>query len=112
MPEQNKTDSAPAPAFMKRLLAIRSPQDYAIEHAEYLAQVVEAYMKARNDLDVAAEAAHECDGDDEQQDGLDRHVDHLAEVAAEHFNGLSGAVYEFRKRAERAYSPAPSENER
>lgn len=55
----------------------RTAADYAIEHAEYLAQAVEAYMLARNAPDAA-----------------DR-----AEIVAERFSGMRNAIYEFRKRA-------------
>lgn len=79
----------------------RTDAEYAIEHAEYLATSVEQYMKARNALDLAAEALEECDGDDEQRDELTRELDHRAEVAYDHFTGLASDVYEFRKRAER-----------
>lgn len=88
---------------MSRRAPERSAKDYAIEHAEYLAQAVEAYMTARAALDAAVVAYAETDGDDEQQ-----RMDEADAVASEHFNGLRGAIYEFRKRAERAKAPSPS----
>jgi hypothetical protein len=76
-------------------MAERTPQDYAIEHAEYLATSVEQYMRVRNEFEEAAQEADE-DGDGgEIPDGL-------RDALSDHWRGLTEAVYEFRKRAERA----------
>lgn len=74
---------------------VRTPADFAIEHAGYLADSVEQYMAARNAHDALEP---------------DTHTTALvasAETLSDHWDGLRSAVYEFRKRADRA-CPAPT----
>lgn len=64
----------------------RTPKDYAIEFGEYLAKAAVFYMDTRNLADSANERGAEFD------------YDRLTDA----FRALHSAVYEFRKRAERA----------
>lgn len=74
----------------------RTPADFAIEHAEYLAQAAESLLSAANRRD---ELKHE---------DAPAHMQEAArEAYSDNFSGLHNAVYEFRKRAERAKA-APS----
>jgi hypothetical protein len=58
----------------------RTPEQYAIEHGEYLAKAAEGYMNAINEY-----SAGKCDSD----------------YLSDHWRALQNAVGEFRKRAER-----------
>jgi hypothetical protein len=62
----------------------RSAKDFAIEFGGYLADSAEAFMAALNEYDVNPEA------------------DGAADVRGDCWKGLASAVYEFRKRADRA----------
>lgn len=66
--------------------AERTPKDYAIEHAEYMAQAAEELMAATNSLNAEASS----------MDAIDRH--------SHAYRTLESRIYEFRKRAERARS--------
>ena len=66
-----------------RMLAGRSPQDYAIEFGEYLAKAAEQYRDVMNVEDLTA-------------------IDPAESRDA--FVALNDAIYEFRKRAARALS--------
>lgn len=81
----------------------RTDADYAIEHAGYLATAAEQFIQAIDDFDGAAHALEEA-ADDETEGELKHALDHAFEVRCDHRNGLANAVYEFRKRAERATS--------
>jgi hypothetical protein len=72
--------------------AERTSSDYAIEHAEYFAQAVEAYRKARMSHDALLDA-EESDADRLQPS---------AEALSDHWANVGSLMYEFRKRAERA----------
>jgi hypothetical protein len=61
----------------------RSDEDYAIEHAEYLAKAAEFYLDTRNLADAAS--------DDEEAFDPQRLYDAN--------NALRSAIYEFRKRS-------------
>lgn len=78
----------------------RSPKDYAIEHAEYLAKAAERLLDAANTL-RALEA-----GEDVPELG---DLQHAEESYSDHYRGLTDAIYEFRKRAARAVAPAPGQ---
>lgn len=75
---------APDPAKEARLE--RTPQDYAIEHGGYLATAAESYMNA----------VQEFAKNEELGDGGD------PDIVSDCFRGLKDAIYEFRKRAEKA----------
>lgn len=72
----------------------RTPADYAIEHGEYLAEAAEHFLAAYNRV-----AQMELDAD---------HPPELSDYTAaeesrsESYKGLTSAIHEFRKRAERA----------
>jgi hypothetical protein len=68
----------------------RTSQDYAIEHAGYLATAAENYLKVRNEYDQKA-ATDGCETAD-------------IDLLSDHFRALQSAIYEFRKRANRAAS--------
>lgn len=75
--------------------ADRSPQDFAIEHAEYMAKDGERLIEAVNDL---ARAEQECeDGSANPSD-----ADAARETVNEHVRALTSGIYEFRKRRNRA----------
>ena len=72
----------------------RTPQDYAIEHGEYLAKAVEHYQRIKN---AFAEFMETADWDRDEE-----FIEQLRSDLSEAWHGMSGAIYEFRKRAERA----------
>jgi hypothetical protein len=76
----------------------RSDKDYAIEHAEYLAQAAEAFLRVSNERAKAAE---------ESEDVED--LMNADELLSDHWRALNSAIYEFRKRAKRALPAAPEE---
>lgn len=61
----------------------RTDKDYAIEFGDYLATSAEAFLKFMNESGTPAKAP--------DQHGL-----------TDHWHGLQGAIYEFRKRAAKA----------
>ncbi len=67
----------------------RTPEDYAIEHAGYLATSAERLLAA-----LGAMALREGDDEDGSQDDRDAVGDHMQAVRS--------AIHEFRKRAARA----------
>lgn len=73
----------------------RTPADYAIEHGEYLATAAEDFQTAVNNYDSARDSE-----DDEEEE-------RVSEARSDHWQSLSSAIHEFRKRAERAKA-APS----
>jgi hypothetical protein len=81
----------------------RNDADYALEHAGYLATAAERFIASVDQFDRAADA-FEDDADDETRDDLKQAVDTAFEARCDHRNGLANAIYEFRKRAERATS--------
>lgn len=81
------------------LLADRSPQDYAIEHAEYMAKDAEALLLALEQEDalrLRRAESDDVDADEVYDAGVSR-----AELAT----GLRSGIFEFRKRRDRAASP-------
>lgn len=72
--------------------AERTPKDYAIEHAEYLAQAAESYI---GKVDQYMELLGDDEPDDDQWQSR-------SAAMGDHRDALTTAVYEFRKRAERA----------
>jgi hypothetical protein len=81
----------------------RTPMDYALEHAEYLAIAAEGFMEDVNNLDAATMAIEEDDSDTTRQ-SLHEAFDRALEARSEGLSTLRSRVYEFRKRAERAKS--------
>lgn len=73
----------------------RTPQDYAIEHAEYMATTAEGLIEAVNDL-----AKAEQERDDGSANPSD--VDAAQETVSEYLGTLRNRIYEFRKRRDRA----------
>ena len=72
-------------------LAARTPKDYAIEFGEYLAKSAERYMAAVNSLESAR-------GDD-----CDQTPEDAERECSEAYQRLCSDIYDFRKRAARAY---------
>lgn len=84
----------------------RTAKDYAIEHASYLADAAEHLLTAIQDANIAADQLDEDDGTNETNTGiLVRGNDHAQTVLSEAQSGLRAAVYEFRKRRDRAADP-------
>lgn len=81
----------------------RSPKDYAIEHAEYLAKSVERLSAAYDEYGLALMAADHDDGD---ADELLEAVQQARESLQESLVNVRGYVYEFRKRSSRALAAA------
>lgn len=77
----------------------RTPQDYAIEHAEYMAVSDEFLIAAINDFGKAVQEV-----DDGAANPSD--VDAARETLSEGISGLLSGIYEFRKRWDRAFSGA------
>lgn len=71
----------------------RTPQDYAIEHAEYLAQYAERLLDAINHLNAQCDE----DGDAFDSDALAR----AEEAVTEAFSSVRSGIYEFRKRRDK-----------
>lgn len=72
----------------------RTTKDYAIEHAEYMAQDAERLLEAINHLN----AQRDEDGEAFDSDALA----HAEEAATEAFRAVRNGIYEFRKRRDRA----------
>lgn len=81
----------------------RSPKDYAIEHAEYLAKSCEFLSGAYDEYGLALVAAEHDDGD---ADELLEAVQQARESLQEALVNVRGYVYEFRKRSARALAAA------
>lgn len=72
----------------------RTPQDYAIEHAEYMAKKAERLLDAINHLNAQR---------DEGGDAIDSDaLTHAEEAVTEAFGAVRNGIYEFRKRRDRA----------
>ncbi len=78
----------------------RTPQDYAIEHAEYMAQSAAHLIACVNDLALAEQQCE--DGEADQSD-----VDAARESVTEAQGHLKSSIYEFRKRRDRASKGTP-----
>lgn len=75
----------------------RTPTDFALEFAEYLAKGAEELIEAVNALAMADEARENGDGDD-----LDDKVNQARQDCTEALTGLRNDVYQFRTRRDRA----------
>ena len=71
--------------------AVRTPQDFALEFASYLATSAERYIAAVNSLESARDASAECDIP----------ADWAEIEATEAYSRLQSDIYEFRKRLAR-----------
>ncbi len=72
----------------------RTPQDYAIEHAEYMAAGAEHLLNAVNDWGFATDVDHE-------------QIQSATEALTEARSAMRVLIYEFRKRRDRALTSAP-----
>lgn len=81
----------------------RSPKDYAIEHAEYMAKCVDRLSGCFDEYGMAIALAELGDDGDE---GLQEAVDDTRGSLQEALVDLRGYVYEFRKRSARAIAAA------
>jgi hypothetical protein len=80
----------------------RTPTDYALEFAEYLAKRADQLIEAMNAQDEAHMALNELDDDDAEFEAADTaHVDAI-HARVDQVRALRSAVYEFRKRRDRA----------
>lgn len=84
-----------APVQAVQATSERTPQDYAIEHAEYMAVDGERLIAAINDFGKALQEVD--DGTANPSD-----VDAARETLTEALGALRSGIYEFRKRAARA----------
>lgn len=83
----------------------RSPTDYALEHAEYLARGAEQLLSSINALAKVRDQVEQ-DTDNEMGDHANRLTDAETQLS-EAAKGLQSDIYEFRKRRDRAQAPAP-----
>lgn len=74
----------------------RTPADYAIEHAEFMASTAEALLLAVNHL-AALTLQHEESDDLDEETIYDARCD-----VSEYARALKNRIYEFRKRRDRA----------
>lgn len=86
MNDLKKSGAAPSSA--------RTDKDYAIEHGGYLATAAEYFLAKLNDYYKAVER---CDPDRDEEV-----IDNAQQEESDAWQGLNSAIYEFRKRAERA----------
>lgn len=84
-------------AWEAPMAAERTPQDYAIEHAGYMAQAARNLMAKLNAEDYARVRHEESDTDETRDDLSD-----AGEERADAFNALQSSIYEFEKRRDRA----------
>lgn len=78
----------------------RTPQDYAIEHAGYLATAADSVQEAYKTYSLAQMNVDEAGDDGEGE--LNELVDDARDDLHEALNDLRGMTYEFRKRRARA----------
>ena len=83
----------------------RTPQDYAIEHAGYLANAAERLIDA-----VCVDAQANVDHDEQDTQETAKAVDTAREDAGEYMTALRNRIYEFRKRRDRAALAAPADH--
>lgn len=87
-----------------RVALERTPTDFALEHAEYLAKGAERYLSAES-AEAAARQALD-DNDDESRDvELADALDAAMQCSDDYATGLRRRIYEFRKRRDRAAAP-------
>lgn len=77
----------------------RSPQDYAVEHAEYMAKSADDVLAKFQAYGLALLAVDE--GDDDGEGELLEAIDLTRQDLQESLVDLRGMVYEFRKRSNR-----------
>ncbi len=93
---------APSPAPAPQAQGERTPKDYAIEHAGYMAKNAEALIVAVNTyFDLVATYNDDDLPDDKEAPTLEA-IDAQASVIAEAQSAVSLGIYEFRKRRDRA----------
>lgn len=85
--------------------ADRSPPQYAIEHAEYLAQSSERLLDALNSEDEAHMHLNDLDSDDPEFEAADTAHTQAIESRREMFDAVRNRIYEFRKRTARKVAP-------
>lgn len=93
------TRAAP-PEDVRAVVDERTPQDYAIEHAEYLAAAADGVQEAYKAYSLAQMNVDE--GGDEGEDELAEVVDSARADLHEALHNLRNMTYEFRKRRDRA----------
>lgn len=94
----SRTDgAAPATVPAKADPTGRTPHDYDIEHAEYMAKAAERFQAAANELDAASGEFHAGNADPRYCRAIG-----ATEAYGEAFSALTSAIYEFRKRRDRA----------
>jgi len=82
----------------------RTPEQYAIEHGRYLATAAREFMDACNAVWSAQQAVDEDETDTQNEaDGLLNRLDEAKQSQCESWRALDNAIYEFTKRADRAY---------
>lgn len=84
----------------------RSPKDYAIEHAEYLAKGCESVERAWGEYGLARQAVDDGTDGEKSEEELQEAVDDALLDLQEALVDLRGHVYEFRKRSARAIAAA------
>lgn len=91
-------------AALKRDPAGRTPEQYAIEHGRYLATAAQGFMDACNALFTAEQQLDKAEPDTQTEvDDLISKVERAQEIRGERWRALERAIYEFTKRADRAY---------
>ncbi|WP_139145705.1 hypothetical protein [Pseudomonas lundensis] len=88
---------AEQPAPVAVVIPVRSPKDYAIEHAEYMAKSADDVMAKFQAYGLAIFAVDE--GGDDGEGELLENIDSARGDLQEAIVDLRGMVYEFRKRA-------------
>lgn len=85
-------------------MTTRTPQDYALEHAEYAMQAAERAIEADNDLYGAAKAMDDLEGDEDVEiyQAAEERLDQARETQSDAMRSLQNRIYEFRKRRDRA----------
>lgn len=79
----------------------RTNRDYAIEHAEYLAKAAERFIEA-----VCSHSQAVMEHDEQDTMETAKAADDAAESTGEAMTSLRSMIYEFRKRRDRAATPA------
>lgn len=81
-------------------MADRTPEQYAIEHASYLADAAKLFMQSVAAVAEARQRHEDSEPGPESEDSYD--VLHgQEELLSERWSGLRSAVYEFEKRRDR-----------
>lgn len=93
---QAALSAQPSSGGQGALLRNRTPADYAIEHAGYLATAAQRLLDARGELDALVMRREE---EDDVEDG-DMHA--AQECVDEASTGVRTAIYDFEKRRDRA----------